>query len=121
MALRVTYTPPKVSAIAVVHAAGEVAVRAGAHIILEASLPLVPVDQGDLKASGKVSSEGLGAAVSYDGISRDGYDYGTRQHEDLTLHHPHGGEGKFLEKPMHTEAPAVHAEMAAVLRKTFGF
>lgn len=119
MGLTVTYQPPKVNAALAVHAAAEIAVQAGAHIILEASLPLVPVDTGDLKGSGRVSGQGLTAEISYDGIASDGFDYGSKQHEDLTLHHPNGGEAKFLERPMHSEAAAVAAEVAAVLRRAF--
>lgn len=117
MAISWTYTPPKVNAAVVLNAAGAVAVEAGAQMILDASQPLVPVDTGALKASGKVSADGLEAAVSYSGIAPDGFDYGIKQHEDGSLHHPNGGQWKYLEQPMHTEAPAVATEMAAIIRK----
>lgn len=119
MAIQFKYTPPKVNAVVALNAAGEVAVKAGAHIIYEASQTQVPVDTGDLKESGKVSGEGLLAAVSYNGISPEGFDYGTKNHEDTTLHHPNGGNAKFLEGPMHSEAPAVATEMAVILQKVF--
>ena len=119
MAVRFEYTPPKVNGILAVNAAGAAAVKAGAEIILEASRPQVPRDTGEMQASGKVTSEGLVAAISYTRYSPEGYNVAARQHEDLTLNHPRGGNAKFLEGPMHSEAPAVAAAIVVSLRKMF--
>jgi hypothetical protein len=112
---------PGVVKLAEIHAAAEVGVKAAADVLLAASQPLVPVDTGALKASGKVSIEGLEAAVSYEGISdEDGYDYGIRQHEDMELHHPNGGQAKFLEQPMNAEHTAIGAALLSPIREVIG-
>lgn len=105
------YTPPKVDAAALLAAAAPAATRAVADRILADSQPLVPVDTGELKASGKVTQEGTRATVSYDALAPDGYPYGIRQHEDMTLHHPNGGQAKFLEQPFRSD-PAGKASVA---------
>lgn len=119
MSMRFRFVPPKRDARLVVHAAVPAATRAGAEVLLEKSRPLVPVDTGALKASGKVTQEGDRAAVSYEGIAPDGYDYGIRQHEDLALHHDQG-QAKFLESPLHSEHDAVRAAMLEALGKALG-
>jgi hypothetical protein len=116
MAIRVTYTPPKINAAERLAVAAPLAAMAGAEVLLAASLPLVPVASEDLKKSGRVEAHGHGAAVIYDAVSPDGYPYGIRQHEDLELHHPNGGQAKFLEQPMHSEHVAILAAEAAVIR-----
>lgn len=120
MAVQWSYTPPAVNAALVMAAVKEVAEDAGAQHLLAASQPLVPVDSGDLKASGHVERDGLGAAVVYDVVATDGYPYGIRQHEDMALNHPNGGQAKFLEAPMHSEAEAIAAILAAEARKALG-
>ncbi|WP_375490226.1 hypothetical protein [uncultured Jatrophihabitans sp.] len=117
MSLSVRYTPPPVDARVLLAAAAAGAVKTGADLILDASQPLVPVDTGELKASGKVEMTGPHQArISYDATAPDGYPYGVRQHEDLQLQHPNGGQAHFLSQPMDTEAHAVMAVLAAALR-----
>jgi hypothetical protein len=120
VAVTFTFRPPAVNAIAAVAAAAKLGERAGAEVLLQKSQPLVPVEHGDLKASGRVEQGDDGAAVIYGVASPDGYPYGIRQHEDTSLNHPNGGQAKFLEGPMHTEHAAVGAAalapIAAVLR-----
>ena len=110
------YTPPKLDARLVLNVAGVGAVRAVAEMILDASQPEVPVEEGDLKASGHIEQVGLHARIIYDAVSPEGYPYGIRQHEDLALNHPNGGGPKFLERPMHEKAHVGGAIMAAALR-----
>lgn len=124
MGIRVEYTPPAGDMLAMVAAACELGVESAGKRLLDASLPLVPVGPdtkghkgGTLKASGKSEPDGPRTVkVSYQAIAPDGYAYGIRQHEDLTLNHPGGGEAKFLEKPMHSEAAAMLEAMAEPLR-----
>ena len=119
MAVRFRFVPPKVDARVVLAAAVPVATRAGAEVLLEKSQPLVPVLAGALKASGRVSQDGSKAAVSFEGIVADGYDYGARQHEDLSLHHDQGS-AKYLEIPMNSEHDAIRAAVLAELGKIVG-
>lgn len=116
MAIRFEYQPPKVNAALLLAAAKPGIEHAAAEVILAASQPLVPVDKGDLKASGRVEDSGIGAAIVYDAASPEGYPYGIKQHEDLTLHHPNGGQAKFLEAPMHSEAAVVAGVLAEGVR-----
>lgn len=125
MAIRFKYTPPKIDARVALAAAGAIGVRAGAETLLAASQGLVPVEDGVLKASGRVETEGLHAAVTY-GRDDDGSEhhapsnqYVIPQHEDMEFNHPNGGEAKFLEKPMNTEHAAIAADLAAPIRKVF--
>ena len=80
-------------------AAAEALHKSGEHILKESN-KLVPVDTGKLKRSGRVvvNEQDLTVGVGYD------TPYAARQHEDMTLNHPNGGEAKFLEKAMHSEA-----------------
>lgn len=115
MALVFRYKPPTVNAAVALAAAVPAATHAIAEAILADSQPLVPVESGALKASGKVTQEGSKATVSYDVVSdEDGYPYGIRQHEDLALHHPNGGQAHFLSQPMSSD-PAGRVLIAATI------
>jgi hypothetical protein len=117
MAVQFRYVPPKIDAGLVVHGLVKAAETAGAHALLAASQPLVPVDEGTLKASGTVEHDGHGAAVSYSATNEaDGYNYAAKQHEDETLNHPNGGQAHYLMDPMHTAHGVILAAMAAELR-----
>lgn len=123
MPLRVEYTPPKVDARVVVAAAAEAGVEAGGKVLLDASQPLVPVEHGPLKASGQVTKEGpTTVVVSYGREDHAGdngantSDYAIVQHERLDYNHPNGGQAKYLEAPMHSDAAAVLAAMAEPIR-----
>lgn len=117
MPFTVTYTPPKINAVPLVHLAARAGELAGAQVLLDASLALVPRDTGDLAESGHLEIAPEGVKVVYDATSPEGYPYGIRQHEDLTLHHPHGGQGKYVEAPMHSESLAIFAAMAEPFKK----
>lgn len=116
------YTPPRVNALPIVHAAAEVAVHQAAETILDASRDLVPVDTGALRDSGRVSQDGLEATISYgaeDGAGRDGQDtaaYAVPQHERMDFTHPNG-QAKFLEVPLHANAERAAEIIAAELRR----
>lgn len=71
---------------------------------------LVPLEEGTLMRSGKVSVDQLGGAISYD------TPYAVRQHEELTWRHAPGRQAKYLEQPMRTEREEMLRLMAVPLR-----
>jgi hypothetical protein len=69
--------------------------RLGGELVLEASNRLVPLEEGTLERSGRVTDNGADTvAISYD------TPYARRQHEDMNLRHPNGRQAKFLETAM---------------------
>lgn len=69
----------------------------------------VPLREGVLERSGKVITQGLEGAISYDTV------YARRQHEELTWKHLPGRTAKYLENAMNTEAETMLALMAVPL------
>ena len=61
-----------------------------------------PIDTGDLRGSAvvevNVNSTEISAEVGF------GTKYALKQHEDLSLNHPQGGEAKYLENPLKENA-----------------
>jgi hypothetical protein len=88
-------------------------VELGLEHVLAESKKLVPLEEGTLERSGKVTidAERLEGTVSYDTV------YARRQHEELTWKHAPGRQAKYLEQPMHTEAPKVLEIIAATIRR----
>lgn len=81
------------------------------HVLGEAN-KLVPLDEGTLERSGKVTmGDGPSGTISYDTV------YAVRQHEELSYRHLPGRQAKYLEQPMNTEAPVVMAIIAATMRQ----
>lgn len=74
-----------------------------AKYLLELSQPLVPVDTGRLKESGKVVEEDSSTVyVTYEAFNpENGYEYAPIQHEALDFHH-NIGQSKYLEEPFMT-------------------
>lgn len=68
--------------------------------LLELSQPLVPVDTGRLKESGRVVNENKNTVyVTYEAFNpENGYEYAPIQHEALDFHH-NVGQAKYLEQP----------------------
>lgn len=69
--------------------------------VLNASQLIVPVDTGDLKASGMVTEPtdtgtGVEVIVGYGGSTLD---YALTVHEDLNAWHEEGSQAKYLEQP----------------------
>ncbi|CAM3459882.1 minor capsid protein [Stackebrandtia soli] len=112
MAVRMEWNGKQVSAI--IEEATADGLRLAAEHLLGASRRLVPLEEGTLERSGRVSvDEGaLQAAVSYDTV------YAVRQHEELTYQHDAGRSAKYLERPMNSEGPTMAALIAAAVRKT---
>lgn len=97
-------------------AAAEEAVALGGEHVLGESTKIVPLEEGTLSRSGKVTTETQGdaavAAVSYD------TPYAARQHEDMSYRHDPGRRAKYLEDPLHAEAPTVAQIMAETVRES---
>lgn len=70
--------------------------------VMAQSKRLVPVDTGALKGSGYVDQPRveLGRVSVELGYGGPASAYAVRQHEDLSLRHPDGGQAKFLEQPL---------------------
>lgn len=83
------------------------AVKDGLEHLLEASLKLVPRESGALARSGRVDEDS--GTVSY---GSNGVPYAIVQHERLDYHHFHGGQAKYLEQPMLTEAGVIQRIIA---------
>lgn len=87
-------------------------VQLAAEHILQVSQTQVPLEEGTLERSGKVTVDGLDATISYDTV------YAVRQHEELTWHHPvPGRKAKYLEDPMRTEHDRAMDIIAAQVRR----
>ena len=66
-------------------------------IIYQSSQPLVPVDTGRLKRSGKITQIKNGYQLKYKALNpKNGYDYAPIQHENLKFNHK-VGQAKYLE------------------------
>lgn len=94
-----------------VHEGAERGLRAGADLLLAASTKVAPIESDHLIKSARASVDYPRAAVSYD------TPYAVIQHENLSERHDAGREGKYLERPLHSEAPAIARAMAAEVRK----
>ncbi|MFE0651339.1 minor capsid protein [Streptomyces sp. NPDC059534] len=70
----------------------------------------VPLDEGPLMNSGKVTVVDLTGAITYD------TPYAKRQHEELTWKHLPGRKAKYLEDPMNSEHETMLRLMAVPLR-----
>ena len=97
--------------------------RGNARAILEASQPLVPVDTGALKRSGRVEPAPKGASVLvYGGTGftnpRTGrvIDYAGVVHYRLDVRHP-VGQAQYVGQPLRTERPARKQATAKAMRK----
>lgn len=88
------------------------AVEAAADFLEEASNDLVPVEEGDLRLSSRVSvdREGLSASVSYHDPAA------VPQHERLDYQHD-TGQSKFLETALHSNERQLREVMAGELRR----
>lgn len=95
---------------------GQRAASRGLRLALEHTLQVantqVPLEEGTLERSGKVTVDGLDGTISFDTV------YAVVQHEALDFHHPvPGRKAKYLEDPMRTERDTMMQLMAAPLRR----
>lgn len=112
MPISFDYTGPTGNAVAAMLAAKIAGEDAAAAALLAASQPEVPVDSGELVASGHVEpSKGAGASVVYTATNpEDGYDYAAIQHQRTDFKHEQGKD-HYLSDPM----DQAHAEMEPAL------
>ena len=104
--------------------ASETSVLAAAKLAFDWSQVFVPVDKGELKASGRVQLTGRGvnarATISYG--SEVAY-YALYVHEDLTKHHAPPTRAKFITYAASVARPAMakaaHGATVASLRKWY--
>ena len=87
------------------------ALAAEAERILEASLPLVPVDTGLFLSTGMVERDAHGATIRYGGHGLA--PYAVVVHEDVTMQHPRGGQAKFLQAPVFAALDGMPARVGA--------
>lgn len=91
--------------------------RKAAEYLLEESQPLVPVDTGRLRASGKVVEIPKGYSVVYSTENPEtGYNYAMIQHENLEYHHE-VGQAKYLEEPFRRNADKLISIVREEMRK----
>lgn len=84
-----------------------------AEVILGESQQLVPVDTGLLKDSGLVSTDKKNQIVTI------AYNtpYARKQHEDMTLNHPKGGQAKYLERPFNEKSGELETYVGESINK----
>ena len=86
--------------------------KAAEHLRAE-SQKLAPIDEGTLRASAAVTEVTASrVAVSFN------TPYAVRQHEELGYRHPRGGQAKYLEDPLHSEATTMREIAAAEVRRS---
>lgn len=106
-----TFKPNKTALIKSKKAAAR-GIAIACEFVLGEAQAIVPIEETTLERSGTVSvDEGkLIGAVSFD------TPYAVKQHEDLTLHHDAGREGKYLEKAFTKNTKQVNKILADTIR-----
>lgn len=83
--------------------------------ILQVSNTLVPLEEGTLERSGKVTTDSdetsATAAISYN------TPYAVIQHEDLTFHHAQGRQAKYLEQAATSQAQTTAAIVQTAIKR----
>lgn len=96
------------------------AVYQGMQVAFLNSQKEVPVLTGTLKNSGQlkepveVSATKSSVSITYGGLATK---YAQRQHDDMTLNHPHGGKAHFVIDPVRDAIPDIKKRMKAELAK----
>lgn len=94
-------------------AAAEAGVEKAAEHVLDVSQRDVPVDKGELKASGRVQATGLKAQIGYtDPIS-------IMVHENMQAQHDNG-HAKFLENALNSQRTEAAQIVAEEIRRKLG-
>lgn len=78
---------------------------------LSVSNQRIPLEEGTLERTGRVSVDGLNGVISYDTV------YAVRQHEELTWRHLPGRRAKYLESTMNDEREVMLQLIAVSLRR----
>jgi hypothetical protein len=89
--------------------------RLGGEHVLKLARDRVPLEEGTLERSGKVSDDGDDTvAVSFDTV------YAVPQHEHLDWKHDNGRQAKYLETAVAEGAKAVQQLVRAAIRRVTG-
>lgn len=98
------------------------AMREEAKPAFDRSQGLVPVDTGELRASGRLHEpEVRGGSVSVElSYGGPGTEYAERQHEDLSIRHAPGKSAKFLEVPFLETANGLGERVGARVAREIG-
>ena len=92
-------------------------VEKGIKIIYEASKPLVPVDTGKLKKSGKITQIKDGYQLQYHSENpKNNYNYAPIQHENLHFNHK-VGQAKYLEQAVRSNLDKVMSTISKEVLK----
>lgn len=125
MSVSFAFQPPRRNVGLLMHLATDAAEDAIVSALLDASQPLVPVEESVLKASGRTGRGETGAYVTYgrddDGTAKHApsNQYAVIQEVDDSLHHPNGGQAHFLETPMHAAHEVMLGAAAVELKPVF--
>ena len=106
------------------------ALYSAANDILTEANNLVPIDTGNLKSTGVVTTNGAQNIppsptdlrpkldISFGGktTGSDGANYAAVQHERLDYNHPQGGQAKYLEQPFLEETSRWPAKLVSRIR-----
>jgi len=100
---------------------GQALYREGA-IIFEESQDEVPLDTGNLRASGKlglpkVEGKDVVVEISYGGAAAD---YAVIVHEDLEMNFRNGKKAKYLEDPLKRRIKGMDGRLLLAVRKAMG-
>lgn len=88
--------------------------------VLADSLRLVPLEYGELQASGRVENRGYSGHIEYGGPPCEDPIIAIVQHEDLDMRHKAGRSAKYVEIPLLTNADKVHMTIGHELRQRLG-
>lgn len=95
----------------------DVGIENAMKMILRKSKPLVPVDTGKLKASGKVEKIPNGYRISYRALNKDtGYNYAPIQHDNLSFKH-RVGQANYLAQPVQQNMNMIKAMVVGAIFK----
>ncbi|QIK63838.1 hypothetical protein G7068_12030 [Leucobacter viscericola] len=104
------------AAIAALEAEAPEAVNHAAELLRGDSVPLAPIDRGQLRASAQVTPATAGSLTAY--VSYD-TSYAARQHEELDWQHDEG-QSKYLEGPLTENEAKYQQAIADRLGKALG-
>lgn len=82
--------------------------------LIAISVPLTPVDMGDLRSATTATYATESTLTAEAGNDME---YAARQHEELTWRHPRGGQAKFLEAPARDNAQQLLDIIGAGIRR----
>lgn len=88
--------------------------RLAGELVLQRSNDRVPLEEGTLERSGRVTATDDEVAISYDTV------YAVCQHEDMSLRHDAGRSAKYLETALGESRSEAAQLIAAAIRKAAG-